>query len=289
METKRNLEQRLLAVRAAIPRLTPKKYSDGVKYKFNKISDVYEYLNPALEANGVLLHITGEHATRRYDDGSPMFWQPYAMQTSGGYKRTLWIYEADITLEWANADDPADKRGITIHALGTNDGGPDKAKGSAWTYAMKFFLFEELGVDQGEDDPDNRVEAPAPQPQQEQPRQRAARPAAGPAQAPQRAQTVPAQQQPSAAATAPAEGTIPGGPAPEDRQKYNEALLACQRILQGITNPATANEAMKIWHTVQHSGGSDKVANTAWVKRMRELGLTWDAEAGAYVGKAEVA
>ena len=167
METKRNLEQRLLAVRAAIPRLAPKKYSDQIKYKYNKISDIYEHLGPAMEANGVLLHVTGETATRRYEDGSPMFWQAYETRTKYGDARTLWIYESDITLEWSNADDPSDTRTVVIHALGTNDGGPDKAKGSAWTYALKYFLFEEMGIDQGEDDPDNRVEAPAPQPQRQ--------------------------------------------------------------------------------------------------------------------------
>lgn len=43
---------------------------------------------------------------------------------------------------------------VTLHAIGTNDGGPDKAKGSAWTYCLKYYLFEKFGIDQGEDDPD---------------------------------------------------------------------------------------------------------------------------------------
>jgi hypothetical protein len=43
---------------------------------------------------------------------------------------------------------------VTLHAIGTNDGGPDKAKGSAWTYCLKYYLFEKFGIDQGEEDPD---------------------------------------------------------------------------------------------------------------------------------------
>ena len=44
---------------------------------------------------------------------------------------------------------------VKIHALGTNDGGCDKAKGSALTYAIKYYFFEKFGVDQGQDDPDH--------------------------------------------------------------------------------------------------------------------------------------
>ena len=289
METKRNLEQRLLAVRAAVPRLAPKKYSDQIKYKYNKISDVYEHLGPAMEANGVLLHVTGETATRRYEDGSPMFWQPYETRTKYGDARTLWIYESDITLEWSNADDPSDTRTMTIHALGTNDGGPDKAKGSAWTYALKYWLFEELGVDQGEDDPDNRVEDQPPQ--QRQPQRQTRQQPARPAAAPQQAQTAPAPQQ---AATAPVEGTIPGGPDPAAKAAYDAALSAAMHILDGITDAASANASMARWHQIVHAAGSDKAANAAWIKHMRRLRLTWDAAAGGYVdatpaGPTEVA
>ena len=77
----------------------------------------------------------------------------------------MWVYEADITIRWTNADDPEDKLEVTLHAIGTNDGGPDKAKGSAWTYCLKYYLFEKFGIDQGDDDPDmndHGSEAPPP-------------------------------------------------------------------------------------------------------------------------------
>ena len=61
------------------------------------------------------------------------------------------MYEADLTIRWTNADKPDDILEVTLHALGTNDGGPDKAKGSAWTYCLKYYLFEKFGIDQGDD------------------------------------------------------------------------------------------------------------------------------------------
>lgn len=64
------------------------------------------------------------------------------------------MYEADLTIRWTNADNPDETLEVTLHAIGTNDGGPDKAKGSAWTYCLKYYLFEKFGIDQGDDDPD---------------------------------------------------------------------------------------------------------------------------------------
>jgi len=260
MEAKKNLEQKLLAVRAAIPRLAPKKYSDQIKYRYNKISDVYEFLNPALTENGVLLHVAGELPCR-WNDGSAVYWQAYETKTKYGDARTLWIYESEINLEWVNADSPEEKRALTIHALGTNDGGPDKAKGSAWTYALKYFLFEELGVDQGEDDPDSREEAP-------QPQRQAAR------------NTVEPQ-------TAAAPGTaIPGGattPSDAERAIYHDALQTCGALLDRISDATSANAALASYKLIKHAAGSDRVTAQAWTRKMRELGLTWDAAAKKYI------
>ena len=266
MEVKKgtkNIEERLLAVRAAIPRLAPKKYSDQIKYKYNKISDVYEHLGPAMVENGVALHIVGEKPVR-FDGNSAIFWQTFETKTSSGYTRLLWIYESDITLEWVNVDEPTNRRAVTIHALGTNDGGPDKAKGSAWTYAMKYLMFEEFGIDQGEDDPDNRVEQqpeqrPQPKPVQRQPKQ------------------VTQPQQPL---------SIPGGPAEpteEERAIYHEAVNECAAILQQIKDAETANAMMERFKAVKHAAGSDRLCNGAWMTHMKKLGLVWDGNARVYV------
>ena len=45
-----------------------------------------------------------------------------------GVQRTVWVYEEDLTIRWTNADNPEDILEVTLHAIGTNDGGPDKAK-----------------------------------------------------------------------------------------------------------------------------------------------------------------
>lgn len=168
-ETKRSvltLQQKFVKLREAIPAITQKAHSDGVKYKFAKIFDVYALLTPAMNQYGVNFDIVGERPTRHDENGNAIYYHSYTQQTRSG-SRTVWVYEADLTVRWTNADDPADKQEVTLHAIGTNDGGPDKAKGSAWTYCLKYYLFEKFGIDQGEDDPDmtdrNSDGAPAPQ------------------------------------------------------------------------------------------------------------------------------
>ena len=148
------LQQKFVKLREAIPKLTKKKHSDGVKYAFIKIFDIYEVLTPAMNEYGVNFEIINETATRHDELGNALYYHNYQQNTRNG-ERTVWVYEADITFRWINADNPEDFQDVTLHALGTNDGGPDKAKGSAWTYAIKYYFFEKFGVDQGEDDPDN--------------------------------------------------------------------------------------------------------------------------------------
>ena len=148
------LEQKFVELRKAVPAIVQKQHSDGVKYKFAKIFDVYQLLAPAMNTFGVNFDVIGEAATNHKENGDPLYYSSFQQQTRNG-PRTVWVYEADITIRWTNADNPEDRQEITLHALGTNDGGPDKAKGSAWTYALKYYLFEKFNIDQGEDDPDN--------------------------------------------------------------------------------------------------------------------------------------
>lgn len=122
-------------------------------YNFVKIFDVYKLLTPAMNEYGVNFDITKEEATRHDSNGDPMYYHTYIQRTRNG-DRVVWVYEADLTILWTNADNPKDTLEVTLHAIGTNDGGPDKAKGSAWTYCLKYYLFEKFGIDQGEDDPD---------------------------------------------------------------------------------------------------------------------------------------
>ena len=122
-----NLAQKFVELRRACPEIIKKQHSDGVKYKFAKIFDVYELLAPAMNEWGVDWDIVKEEATRHYDNGDAKFYDSFIQRTKNG-DRVVWVYEADITLRWINVDNPEETLEITLHALGTNDGGPDKAK-----------------------------------------------------------------------------------------------------------------------------------------------------------------
>lgn len=148
-----SLQEKFIKLREAVPSITQKQHSDDVKYKFAKIFDVYELLTPAMNKYGVNFDIVGETATRHAENGDLVYYSNFVQHTRNG-DRVVWVYEADLTIRWTNADDPEDKLEVTLHAIGTNDGGPDKAKGSAWTYCLKYYLFEKFGIDQGDDDPD---------------------------------------------------------------------------------------------------------------------------------------
>lgn len=162
------LQQKFVKLREAVPAIQQKQHSNGVAYKFAKIFDIYELLTPAMNKYGVNFDPVAEVATRHYENGDAMFYHSYQQSTRND-QRTVWVYEADLTFRWTNADDPNDTQEVTLHAIGTNDGGPDKAKGSAWTYCLKYYLFEKFGIDQGEDDPDNKdLRGDAPQYGQQQ-------------------------------------------------------------------------------------------------------------------------
>lgn len=151
--TKMNLWQKFSAIRAEMPTITKKFHSDKVKYKFARISDVYETLGPAMAKVGIDWAIVSETATKKDENGDPIFYIPMTQQTQNG-QRTVWIYDAALTLKWINVDNPQEVESVLLHAVGTNDGGPEKAKGAAWTYCLKYYLFEKFAIDQSEDDPD---------------------------------------------------------------------------------------------------------------------------------------
>ena len=81
---------------------------------------------------------------------------------------TLWRYEADLELCWTNADRPGDKVRSFLHVIGTNEA-PDKAKGAAWTYGLKYYFLNKFNIMQasGIDDPDMRGTEKEEMPKQE--------------------------------------------------------------------------------------------------------------------------
>lgn len=148
-ETKRlSLQQKVVQIRRRIPALVKKSYSEEVNYDFVKIDDVYRYLAPAMNDYQVNLEVVSEAATRKDEQGNPLFVQ-YVAQCQ------MWMYEADLTLRWINAEEPQEADTVVIHAIGSHEF-PDKAKGSAWTYALKYYLLNKFCIDQGGEDPDMR-------------------------------------------------------------------------------------------------------------------------------------
>lgn len=140
-----NLSQKMIRIRKKIPMLIKKRYSEEVDYEFVKIDDIYGLLTPALNRYGVDFEIVEESCTRRDASGNPVF-----LTENDG----LWKYEANLKLCWINADSPDDRNFMTIHVIGTHEI-PEKAKGTAWTYGLKYYLLNRFSIKQGGfDDPD---------------------------------------------------------------------------------------------------------------------------------------
>ena len=160
------LQQKFIKLREAVPSITQKAHSDGVKYKFAKIFDVYQLLTPAMNEFGVNFDIVGEQATRHSEKrGSDLLLQLHAAHQ----KRRPHCLGVR-----GRPHDPLDERrqpGRDSGSYSTRNRNerrrPDKAKGSAWTYCLKYYLFEKFGIDQGDDDPDMSDHSSEP-PQQSQ-------------------------------------------------------------------------------------------------------------------------
>lgn len=148
------LAQKMVKLREAIGTIQKKKHSDQVKYKFARLADINEFLTPAMNEVGVNFSIVDERQTREAEIGDSVFWTSYTVQTKNG-QRTVYVYEATLEIQWQNADDKDDVERSFIHVVGTNDGGPDKAKGAAWTYGIKYYMFNKFNIPMEEDeDPD---------------------------------------------------------------------------------------------------------------------------------------
>ena len=97
------LQQKFIKLREAVPSITQKAHSDGVKYKFAKIFDVYQLLTPAMNEFGVNFDIVGEQATRHSENGDPIYYSNFTRPAHGNGDRIVWVYEADLTIRWTNA------------------------------------------------------------------------------------------------------------------------------------------------------------------------------------------
>ena len=142
------LQEKMVLIRTQIPALVKRMYSEEVSYDFTKIDDIFRYLTPAMNRYKVNLEIVGEKPTYREQEN--------LLFVRFLDRLMIWMYEADLTLCWINAENPEDKMEVTIHAIGTHEM-PEKAKGSGWTYALKYYLLDKFGIDQGGEDPDMRA------------------------------------------------------------------------------------------------------------------------------------
>lgn len=142
-----NLNQKMIKIRKKIPSLIRKRYSEDVDYDFVKLDDINQFLTPALNRYGVDFDILREIPTRADEHGKAIF------LTKEG---NLWIYEADLEICWTNADHPEEKSISILHLVGMNDAA-DKAKGTAMTYGLKYYLLNKFNISQnGNEDPDMR-------------------------------------------------------------------------------------------------------------------------------------
>lgn len=147
------LQRKFVELRKACPKIIKERHSESVKYKYAKIYDVWEAITPIMNEVGINFDIIKEVATKNDEHGNPVYWSTMQIKTSNGDK-LMFLYEADLTIQWTDVDNEDDTLQVTVHAVGWNDD-PAKAKGAAHTYALKYYLFEKFSIDQGEDDPDN--------------------------------------------------------------------------------------------------------------------------------------
>ena len=97
------LRQKLVEMRKACPEIVKKQHSDGVSYKYAKIYDVWEKINPIMNQLGVDFDVISEQATRHAENGDPVYWITMQTKTRNGDK-LMFLYEADLTIRWLNLD-----------------------------------------------------------------------------------------------------------------------------------------------------------------------------------------
>lgn len=147
-----NLNQKMIKIRKKLPCLMRKRYSEEVGYDFVKLDDINRFLTPALNRYGVDFDIMREIPTQTSESGAPVFLTR---------DENLWRYEADLEICWTNADHPEEKITSILHLIGTNDVA-DKAKGTALTYGLKYYLLNKFNIPQNaEDDPDMKAGKPS--------------------------------------------------------------------------------------------------------------------------------
>ncbi|MCD8074198.1 MAG: ERF family protein [Lachnospiraceae bacterium] len=150
-----SLQQKMCRIRKKIPVLAKKRHSDDVNYEFTKIDDIYETMTPAMNKYGVNFQVVEEKPMKRDAEGNPVF-----LQKIDG----LWHYEAQLLVEWVDVDNPDDTETAQILLIGTHEV-PEKARGTALTYGLKYYFLNRFNINQGgnAEDSDNNQFQTAPE------------------------------------------------------------------------------------------------------------------------------
>lgn len=148
-----SLRQKLVEMRKALPTIKKERHSEGVKYAYSKVDAIWGPIRPIMDELGVMFEFVREESCKKDANGNPVYWTTMTTKTKQGDK-LMWLYESDMVYRWVNVDNEDETLEVTLHALGWNDD-PAKAKGAARTYAVKYYLWDEFSVDQGDEDPDN--------------------------------------------------------------------------------------------------------------------------------------
>lgn len=151
-----SLLEKFVAIRRACPEIERKRHNGKAPSKYIKLSDIWEYITPALNAFYVDFAIQSEEATHCHE-GDPQFFRTMDIVTSSG-PALMWVYEADLTIVWTNVDNPDEAEVSLIHAAAWNND-PATAKNSAHTYALKGYLSEKFSIRQVDDDEPDPVGA----------------------------------------------------------------------------------------------------------------------------------
>lgn len=140
-----NLQQKLMKIGKHIPNISKAHLNDAQEYEFATLDDLNVFLKPALNKYGVNFSILEECATQKDERGNSV----YVRESGAG-----WVYESDLTVAWINVDRPEDMEKTVIHVIGTN-AMPEKAKGAAMTYGLKYYLFRKFNISlTDKEDPD---------------------------------------------------------------------------------------------------------------------------------------
>jgi hypothetical protein len=143
----KNLLQRLNAVMGEVD-YVQKERKQGMRYSIVSHDAVTGKVRPLLQKHGVVC------------------W-PVKRERSQNGNRT----EMDVTIRFANIDDPADYIDVETSGYGIDD--QDKGPGKAMSYAVKYAYLKALGLETGDDPDEDQNVRHEPAPRREPPKPRA--------------------------------------------------------------------------------------------------------------------